>query len=67
VEWKAWLQIGTFATSPHKEDRVTYIPSMSRDGSSGGVVFLGLITEDGIECLIVLSNDLPRFHKDGSF
>ncbi|XP_046459681.1 protein MON2 homolog isoform X3 [Daphnia pulex] len=27
VAWKAWLQIGTLATSPQKEERVTYIPS----------------------------------------
>lgn len=27
VAWKAWLQIGTLATSAQKEERVPYIPS----------------------------------------
>lgn len=27
VAWKAWLRIGTLATSPQKEERVIYIPS----------------------------------------
>jgi 20S proteasome subunit beta 1 len=35
--------------------------AMSRDGSSGGVVRLGVITESGIERHIVRGDDLPRF------
>lgn len=38
--------------------------AMSRDGSSGGVVRLGIITEDGIERRTVLGNELPRFYED---
>ncbi|KAI9562933.1 hypothetical protein GHT06_010389 [Daphnia sinensis] len=37
--------------------------AMSRDGSSGGVVRLGIITEDGIERRTVLGNELPRFYE----
>ena len=38
--------------------------AMNRDGSSGGVVRLGIITEDGIERRTVLGNELPRFYED---
>ena len=34
---------------------------MSRDGSSGGVIRMCVITEDGIERLFVPGNELPRF------
>lgn len=37
--------------------------AISRDGSSGGVVRLGIITEDGIERRVVLGNELPRFFE----
>lgn len=37
--------------------------AMSRDGSSGGVVRLGIITEDGIERRTVMGNELPRFYE----
>lgn len=36
---------------------------MSRDGSSGGVVRLGIITEKGIERRVVLGNELPKFFE----
>ncbi len=36
---------------------------MSRDGSSGGVVRLGIINEDGVERRTVLGNNLPRFYE----
>lgn len=36
---------------------------MSRDGSSGGVIRLGIITKDGIVRKNVLGNDLPRFYE----
>jgi len=34
---------------------------MSRDGSSGGVIRIAVITEDGVERLFVPGNELPRF------
>ena len=37
--------------------------AMSRDGSSGGVIRLGVITENGIERQIVLGNELPTFYE----
>jgi len=37
--------------------------AMSRDGSSGGVVRLGVITKDGIERHVVLGNELPKFYE----
>ncbi|XP_050316148.1 proteasome subunit beta type-6 [Anthonomus grandis grandis] len=38
--------------------------AMSRDGSSGGVVRLGVITEKGIERKCVLGNELPKFYDE---
>lgn len=37
--------------------------AMSRDGSSGGVVRLGIITKDGIERRVVLGTELPKFYE----
>jgi 20S proteasome subunit beta 1 len=34
---------------------------MSRDGSSGGVVRMCVITEDNVERLFVPGNELPKF------
>lgn len=34
---------------------------MSRDGSSGGVIRMAVITEGGVERLFVPGNELPRF------
>jgi 20S proteasome subunit beta 1 len=34
---------------------------MSRDGSSGGVIRMCVITEDGVERLFVPGDRLPRF------
>ncbi len=34
---------------------------MARDGSSGGVIRLAVITEDGVERLFVPGNELPTF------
>ena len=33
---------------------------MSRDGSSGGVIRMCVITEDGVERLFVPGNELPK-------
>ncbi|XP_023020209.2 proteasome beta1 subunit [Leptinotarsa decemlineata] len=37
--------------------------AMSRDGSSGGVIRLGIITEAGIERRVILGDDLPKFYE----
>lgn len=35
--------------------------AMSRDGSSGGVIRLGIITKDGIERRVITGQDIPSF------
>ncbi|XP_043260129.1 proteasome subunit beta type-6 isoform X1 [Colletes gigas] len=37
--------------------------AMSRDGSSGGVIRIGVITEKGIERKVILGNELPTFYE----
>lgn len=37
--------------------------AMSRDGSSGGVIRMAVITKDGVERLFVPGNELPGMHK----
>ncbi|KAH7636910.1 proteasome beta1 subunit [Dermatophagoides farinae] len=37
--------------------------AMARDGSSGGVARLAIITEQGVERRVTLSGDLPKFHE----
>ncbi|KAI8866983.1 proteasome subunit beta type-6 [Ramicandelaber brevisporus] len=37
--------------------------AMSRDGSSGGVIRLAIITKDGVERLIIPGDNLPRFYE----
>lgn len=37
--------------------------AMARDGSSGGVIRTGVITEQGIERKVILGNELPRFYE----
>jgi len=37
--------------------------AMARDGSSGGVIRTGVITEKGIERKVILGNELPRFYE----
>lgn len=34
---------------------------MSRDGSSGGVIRMCVITESGVERLFIPGNELPKF------
>ncbi|XP_043475673.1 proteasome subunit beta type-6 [Leptopilina heterotoma] len=38
--------------------------AMARDGSSGGVIRLGVITEKGIERKVILGNELPSFYQE---
>ncbi|XP_013773615.1 proteasome subunit beta type-6-like isoform X1 [Limulus polyphemus] len=37
--------------------------AMSRDGSSGGVIRLGIITKDGIERRVIKGKEVPRFFE----
>eukprot|EP00128_Syssomonas_multiformis_P011064 Colp12_sorted_trinity150504_noHs@17573 len=37
--------------------------AMSRDGSSGGIIRLGIITKDGVTRKTILGNQLPRFYE----
>ncbi|KAL7307523.1 hypothetical protein TKK_0000696 [Trichogramma kaykai] len=37
--------------------------AMSRDGSSGGVIRIGVITENGIERSVVMGDKLPKFYE----
>ncbi|XP_039745546.1 proteasome subunit beta type-6-like [Pararge aegeria] len=37
--------------------------AMLRDGSSGGVVRLGVITEAGVQRSVILGNQLPKFYE----
>jgi 20S proteasome subunit beta 1 len=36
---------------------------MSRDGSSGGVIRMAAITEDGLERRVLTGKDLPTFYE----
>ncbi|XP_045460929.1 proteasome subunit beta type-6 [Harmonia axyridis] len=38
--------------------------AMSRDGSSGGCVRIGIITKDGIERKVILGTELPKFYEE---
>ncbi|XP_051172205.1 proteasome subunit beta type-6 [Leptopilina boulardi] len=38
--------------------------AMARDGSSGGVIRIGVITEKGIERKVILGNELPSFYQE---
>lgn len=38
--------------------------AMSRDGGSGGVIRLGVITEKGIERQTIIGNDIPKFYEN---
>ncbi|KAK0166795.1 hypothetical protein PV327_004278 [Microctonus hyperodae] len=51
-----------------KDETITLVTNtlslaMSRDGSSGGVIRLGVITKDGIERKVILSESLPKFFE----
>jgi 20S proteasome subunit beta 1 len=43
------------------ERRTALALAMSRDGSSGGVIRMAVITEKGVERLFVPGNELPTF------
>ncbi|KAL2716752.1 proteasome subunit beta type-6 [Vespula squamosa] len=51
-----------------KDECVTLVQNtltlaMSRDGSSGGVIRLGVITDKGIERKVIMGDKLPRFYE----
>jgi len=51
-----------------QEDCVNFVTktlalAMSRDGSSGGVVRIGIITPKGVERRVVLGTELPKFYE----
>ncbi|KAK2588415.1 hypothetical protein KPH14_004416 [Odynerus spinipes] len=51
-----------------KDECVTLVQNtlalaMARDGSSGGVIRLGVITDKGIERSVILGDKLPRFYE----
>ncbi|KAJ8927016.1 hypothetical protein NQ314_020579 [Rhamnusium bicolor] len=52
-----------------KEECVKFVSNslalaMSRDGSSGGIIRLGIITEEGVERRVILGNELPKFYEN---
>ena len=47
--------------SPSTESYVALSLAMARDGSSGGVIRMCVITESGVERLFVPGNQLPKF------
>jgi len=51
-----------------KDDCVDFVTNtlslaMSRDGSSGGVIRLGIITKEGVERRIVRGKEIPQFYE----
>ncbi|KAH9965723.1 20S proteasome subunit [Russula dissimulans] len=56
----------TFKDGWGRDETVQFVKNtlalaMSRDGSSGGVIRMAVITEDGVERLFVPGNELPTF------
>ncbi|KAI8822633.1 nucleophile aminohydrolase [Fimicolochytrium jonesii] len=56
----------TYKEGMTKEEAIVFTKNsialaMSRDGSSGGVIRLAVITKDGVERIFVPGNKLPRF------
>ncbi|XP_015117360.1 proteasome subunit beta type-6 [Diachasma alloeum] len=37
--------------------------AMSRDGSSGGVIRIGIITKNGVERRLILGDEIPKFYE----
>lgn len=57
-----------FKPNMTKEQAISFVTNtltlaILRDGSSGGVVRLGVITEKGVERSVVLGDQLPKFHE----
>ncbi|KAB0805245.1 hypothetical protein PPYR_02215 [Photinus pyralis] len=57
-----------FKPGMSKEECVNFVINtlslaMARDGSSGGVVRVGVITAEGVERRVILGTDLPKFYE----
>lgn len=57
-----------FKPNMTKEQAVQFVTNtltlaINRDGSSGGVVRLGVITEKGVDRSVVLGDQLPKFYE----
>lgn len=57
-----------FKPNMSKDEAVKFVTNtlalaMLRDGSSGGVVRLGVITEKGVERSVILGDQLPKFYE----
>ncbi|KAK7065666.1 Proteasome subunit beta type-6 [Halocaridina rubra] len=58
----------TFKPNMNKEETVNFVKNtltlaLTRDGSSGGVVRVAIITKDGVERRVFLHNELPQFYQ----
>ncbi|XP_046396937.1 proteasome subunit beta type-6 [Ischnura elegans] len=57
-----------FKPNMSKKDCMQFVTNtlalaMGRDGSSGGVIRLGVITEEGVERFVILGDQLPKFYE----
>ncbi|XP_042881038.1 proteasome subunit beta type-6-like [Penaeus japonicus] len=58
----------TYKPNMNKEETVNFVKNtltlaLTRDGSSGGVVRVAIITKDGVERRVFLHNELPEFYQ----
>ncbi|XP_063606566.1 proteasome subunit beta type-6-like [Penaeus indicus] len=58
----------TYKPNMNKEQTVDFVKNtltlaLTRDGSSGGVVRVAIITKDGVERRVFLHNELPEFYQ----
>ncbi|KAK3877113.1 hypothetical protein Pcinc_018148 [Petrolisthes cinctipes] len=58
----------TYKPNMNKQETVDFVKNtltlaLTRDGSSGGVVRVAVITKDGVERQTFLHNDLPQFYQ----
>ncbi|KAL0269309.1 UNVERIFIED_CONTAM: hypothetical protein PYX00_007092 [Menopon gallinae] len=57
-----------FKSNMNKEQTAKFVTealalAMIRDGSSGGVIRLGIITKDGMERRLISGNNIPKFYE----
>ncbi|XP_069995327.1 proteasome subunit beta type-6-like [Penaeus vannamei] len=58
----------TYKPNMNKEQTVDFVKNtltlaLTRDGSSGGVVRVAIITKEGVERRVFLHNELPEFYQ----
>ncbi|XP_003389514.1 PREDICTED: proteasome subunit beta type-6-like [Amphimedon queenslandica] len=58
-----------FKAGMNKEESIEFVKNsvalaISRDGSSGGVVRIAVISEDGVERLLFTGKDIPQYNTD---